>query len=53
MSSTATSSVSMEAYRLAVFNTPESGTRARCERDRTLATCATARLRQLVAKGGV
>jgi micrococcal nuclease len=38
-------------YRLVGFDTPESGTLARCERERTLADTATSRLRELIANG--
>jgi endonuclease YncB( thermonuclease family) len=38
-------------YRLLGFDTPESGTNARCERERALADRATKRLRQLLASG--
>jgi endonuclease YncB( thermonuclease family) len=38
-------------YRLIGFDTPESGTNARCERERALADRATKRLRQLLASG--
>jgi endonuclease YncB( thermonuclease family) len=40
-------------YRLVGFDTPESGSSARCERERQLAAAATRRLRQLVAGGGL
>jgi endonuclease YncB( thermonuclease family) len=40
-----------QVYRLVGFDTPEFGSRARCERERTLADAATNRLRQLVANG--
>ncbi len=36
-------------YRLVGFDTPESGSLARCERERKLADAATTRLRQLIA----
>jgi endonuclease YncB( thermonuclease family) len=35
------------------FDTPEGGVTARCEAERTLAANATAKLRQLVAGGGL
>jgi len=38
-----------QLYRLVGFDTPESGPRARCGRERSLADAATNRLRQLVA----
>ena len=38
-----------QTYRLVGFDTPESGSLARCERERKLADAATNRLRQLVA----
>lgn len=38
-----------QTYRLVGFDTPESGSLARCERERKLADAATYRLRQLVA----
>ena len=38
-----------QTYRLVGFDTPESGSLARCERERTLANAATNRLRLLVA----
>jgi endonuclease YncB( thermonuclease family) len=41
------------SYRLVGFDTPESGTNARCAQERLLATRATSRLRQLVAGGGL
>ena len=40
-----------QLYRLVGFDTPESGPRARCGRERSLADAATNRLRQLVASG--
>jgi endonuclease YncB( thermonuclease family) len=40
-----------QTYRLVGFDTPESGSLARCERERKLADAATSRLRQLIAKG--
>jgi|KBSMisStaDraftv2_1062788.scaffolds.fasta_scaffold05662_4 endonuclease YncB( thermonuclease family) len=40
-----------QTYRLVGFDTPESGSLARCERERKLADSATTRLRQLVANG--
>jgi len=40
-----------QTYRLAGFDTPESGSLARCERERKLADVATSRLRQLIANG--
>jgi endonuclease YncB( thermonuclease family) len=40
-----------QVYRVVGFDAPESGSRARCERERTLADAATNRLRQLVANG--
>jgi endonuclease YncB( thermonuclease family) len=39
--------------RLVGFDTPETGSRARCETERTLAAAASARLRQLIAGGGL
>jgi endonuclease YncB( thermonuclease family) len=42
-----------EVYRLVGFNTPEAGSGARCERERTLAAEATRRLRTMIARGGV
>jgi endonuclease YncB( thermonuclease family) len=41
------------SYRLVGFDTPESGTNARCAREQSLAARATSRLRQLVASGGL
>jgi hypothetical protein len=41
--------VNGQTYRLVGFDTPESGSLARCERERKLADAATNRLRQLVA----
>ena len=41
-----------KVYRLVGFNTPETGTNARCERERVLGDKARQRLRQLVAGGG-
>jgi endonuclease YncB( thermonuclease family) len=38
-----------QTYRLVGFDTPESGSLARCERERRLADAATNRLRQLIA----
>src|SRR5262249_34623549 len=38
-------------YRLVGFDTPESGSLARCERERKLADAATSRLRELSATG--
>src|SRR5262245_10814089 len=40
-----------QTYRLVGFDTPESGSLARCERERKLADAATSRLRQLIANG--
>jgi len=40
-----------QTYRLVGFDTPESGSLARCERERKLADAATHRLRQLIANG--
>jgi endonuclease YncB( thermonuclease family) len=40
-----------QVYRIVGFDTPEAGSRARCERERKLAGTATNRLRQLVATG--
>ena len=40
-----------QTYRLVGFDTPESGSLARCERERKLADAATNRLRQLVTNG--
>jgi endonuclease YncB( thermonuclease family) len=40
-------------YRLVGFDTPETGSRARCESERTLGAAASTRLRQLVAGGGL
>jgi endonuclease YncB( thermonuclease family) len=40
-----------QTYRLVGFDTPESGSLARCERERKLADAATNRLRQLIANG--
>ena len=40
-----------KVYRLVGFNTPETGTNARCEHERVLAAKATQRLRQLTAAG--
>ena len=39
--------------RLVGFDTPEKGSRARCESERTLAAAASSRLRQLIAGGGL
>lgn len=43
--------VNGQVYRLVGFDTPESGSLARCERERKLADAATNRLRQLIANG--
>jgi endonuclease YncB( thermonuclease family) len=40
-------------FRLAGFDTPETGSRARCESERTLGAAASSRLRQVVAAGGL
>jgi endonuclease YncB( thermonuclease family) len=40
-----------QTYRLVGFDTPESGSLARCEGERKLADAATNRLRQLIANG--
>jgi len=40
-------------FSLVGFNTPETGTNARCERERALAARATQRLRQFAAAGGL
>jgi endonuclease YncB( thermonuclease family) len=40
-------------FGLVGFDTPETGSRARCEHERTLAAAASRRLRQLVAVGGL
>jgi endonuclease YncB( thermonuclease family) len=40
-------------FRLVGFDTPETGSRARCEPERTLAAAASRRLRQLIAAGGL
>src|SRR5262245_23545342 len=40
-----------QTYRLVGFDTPESGSLARCERERKLADAATNRLRQLISNG--
>jgi endonuclease YncB( thermonuclease family) len=40
-------------YRLVGFDTAESGSLARCERERTLAAAATRRLQELVSSGNV
>jgi hypothetical protein len=40
-------------FRLVGFDTPETGSRARCEHERTLAAAASRRLRELVAGGGL
>lgn len=40
-----------QSYRLVGFDTPETGPRARCGRERTLADAATNRLRQIIANG--
>jgi len=45
--------VGSETYRLVGFNTPEPGSQAKCEAERTLAAKASRRLRQLVAGGGL
>lgn len=45
--------VGAQVFRLIGFDTPEGGSRARCERERTLAAAATRRLRQVVAGGGL
>lgn len=42
-----------KVYRLVGFNTPETGTNARCEQERVLGERATQRLRQLTAAGGL
>ena len=42
-----------KVYRLVGFNTPETGTNARCDSERVLAAKATQRLRQLAAAGGL
>jgi endonuclease YncB( thermonuclease family) len=42
-----------QVYRLVGFDTPESGSNAKCESERTLAARATSRLRQIVAAGGL
>jgi endonuclease YncB( thermonuclease family) len=39
--------------RLVGFDTPETGSRARCESERMLAAAASTRLRQLIAGGGL
>jgi endonuclease YncB( thermonuclease family) len=40
-------------FRLVGFDTPETGSRARCESERTLAAAASRRLRQLIVGGGL
>jgi endonuclease YncB( thermonuclease family) len=40
-------------FRLVGFDTPEVGSRSRCERERALGAAASRRLRQLVAGGGL
>jgi endonuclease YncB( thermonuclease family) len=40
-------------FRLVGFDTPETGSGARCEYERTLAAAASRRLRQLIATGGL
>jgi endonuclease YncB( thermonuclease family) len=40
-------------FRLVGFDTPEAGSRARCEHERTLAAAASRRLHHLVAGGGL
>jgi endonuclease YncB( thermonuclease family) len=40
-------------FRLVGFDTPEMGSRSRCESERTLAAAASRRLRQLIAGGGL
>jgi endonuclease YncB( thermonuclease family) len=40
-------------FRLVGFDTPETGSRARCESERTLAAAASRRLRHLIAGGGL
>jgi hypothetical protein len=40
-------------FRLVGFDTPETGNRARCESERTLAAAASRRLRHLIAAGGL
>ena len=42
-----------KTVRLVGFNTPEAGMNSGCEAERTLAARATAKLRQLVADGGL
>jgi endonuclease YncB( thermonuclease family) len=42
-----------KTIRLINFDTPEVGSRAKCETERTLGAAATGRLRQLVAGGGL
>jgi endonuclease YncB( thermonuclease family) len=42
-----------QTVRLVGFDTPESGSRARCESERSQAAVATFRLRNLVASGGL
>ena len=42
-----------KTVRLVGFDTPEAGMNAKCEAERTLAANATAKLRQLVADGGL
>ena len=46
-----TISVGGRQYRLVGFDTPETGSNARCQRERDLAARATSRLRELVAQG--
>jgi endonuclease YncB( thermonuclease family) len=48
-----TISVRSQQYRLVGFDTPETGLRARCQKERELGARATSRLRQLVAQGGL
>jgi endonuclease YncB( thermonuclease family) len=40
-------------FRLVGFDTPETGSRVRCEYERTLAAVASRRLRRLIAGGGL
>ena len=42
-----------EVYRLVGFNTPESGSNAKCQRERALSQAATQRLSQILAGGGI
>jgi endonuclease YncB( thermonuclease family) len=42
-----------KTIRLVGFNTPETGSRAKCESERTLGAAASRRLRELVAGGGL